>query len=842
MCKLRSAGSLLSAFLVVACLTTIGLPQSASAGGSGCEAVRAVVGVSARVSLDSAALKELDNDVETLANCMPAGAVLEFDLPELVLENSVELSSPITIKGNGASVQCPGDQGKGAFQIRSDDVTLSGLNFNGCFLNFTEGLIHVQNSKNFTLKHVDFEENKNVGGGPAGLSAAESEFTLLNVTAIDNNGSLGGVIAALDNSQATILNSNFTRNLALSNNGGAIYLQETNVTIRESTFEWNKAGGQGGALYAQFLDVEKNSEVYMIGCTFENNGPGKEEFRPGQQGGGLYLSGSNLKVSIKNSNFKLNKGFRGGAIYVKELSKLEIFNSSFVWNIALTREAKNGRGGGIFFSSVETRAVLDVSKSFFQSNHGDAGGAVAIQSRTVAKMNDVEFSQNFAHLAGGAIYALAENVDGFDALSMSLEMKRCLLESNRARFEGGGGIWLSQDEGAYLNATFKSMNFTENQGKEGGGILDYGGDLYVDDCSFKGNIAWDGGGALYATAGGENSSKKPSLIALRSSIFFENKATGVRHAVELETFDGKGGAVMMREGGVDSRIENCTFSKNEAGSGGALYGEDVRDLTVQDSYFSLGLALTGGALTVVGGASFGASFKNNVFSKNKARWGGAASFTYSGSKAPFPLIIVKQAHFLENLATDGGGAIDMEETRLLCTSCHFDSNSAGDERHAIGVGGAIRALSDCLLYLTDASITGCTATQSGGGVYIEGGIFSGTNLTTMNNTADKSGGGVAMHFEARASGQRWKCESCLFSGNKAATGGGIHFSSDNSVAEECQSLGATSPAKKNGSYFEFLAHCKNYDPLSDLSDQQVVLNKTSFQGNIGWKSGEFTIG
>ncbi|GMH41811.1 hypothetical protein BSKO_09721 [Bryopsis sp. KO-2023] len=118
MCRPRCGGSLLSTILVVACLATVCLPQSDSAGGSGCVDVRAVVEISARVILDSASLKELENDVQSLANCLPVGGVLEFDLAELVLDDSVELRSPITIEGNGASVQCPGDEGKGAFKIR----------------------------------------------------------------------------------------------------------------------------------------------------------------------------------------------------------------------------------------------------------------------------------------------------------------------------------------------------------------------------------------------------------------------------------------------------------------------------------------------------------------------------------------------------------------------------------------------------------------------------------------------------------------------------------------------------------------------------------------------------
>ncbi|GMH38989.1 hypothetical protein BSKO_06887 [Bryopsis sp. KO-2023] len=121
MCRPRCAGSLLSAFLVVACLATVGLPQTDSAGGSECKVVRAVVGVSARVILDSATLKELENDVQSLVDCLPVGGVLEMDLAELVLDDSVELRSPITIEGNGASVQCPGDQSKEAFLIRCLD-------------------------------------------------------------------------------------------------------------------------------------------------------------------------------------------------------------------------------------------------------------------------------------------------------------------------------------------------------------------------------------------------------------------------------------------------------------------------------------------------------------------------------------------------------------------------------------------------------------------------------------------------------------------------------------------------------------------------------------------------
>ncbi|GMH46190.1 hypothetical protein BSKO_14158 [Bryopsis sp. KO-2023] len=202
MCQPRRGGSLLSAFLVVACLATVGLPQSDSVGGSECEAVRAVIGISARVILDSATLKEMGNDVQSLVDCMPGGGVLELDLAEVVLDDSVVLRSPITIAGNGAAVQCPSGQGKGAFKIRSDDVTLSTLAFKGCFLNSLEGLIHVESSKNVSLENVEFEGNKNIGGGPAGLSAAQSDFRLLNVKAWNNTGSLGGVIAALNISEA----------------------------------------------------------------------------------------------------------------------------------------------------------------------------------------------------------------------------------------------------------------------------------------------------------------------------------------------------------------------------------------------------------------------------------------------------------------------------------------------------------------------------------------------------------------------------------------------------------------------------------------------------------------
>ncbi|GMH38829.1 hypothetical protein BSKO_06727 [Bryopsis sp. KO-2023] len=118
MCQPWSGGSLLLLTAIVAYLAAIGFTQSDSGGGSKCEAVRAAVGVSARVILDTATLKELDNDVETLTNCMPPGGVLEFDLPELVLDDSMELRSPIIIEGNGASVRCPDDQRKGAFKIR----------------------------------------------------------------------------------------------------------------------------------------------------------------------------------------------------------------------------------------------------------------------------------------------------------------------------------------------------------------------------------------------------------------------------------------------------------------------------------------------------------------------------------------------------------------------------------------------------------------------------------------------------------------------------------------------------------------------------------------------------
>ena len=166
-------------------------------------------------------------------------------------------------------------------------------------------------------------------------------------------------------------------------------------------------------------------------------------------------------------------------------------------------------------------------------------------------------------LGGGAVY----NLGTFTAT-------HTLFEGNHADRNGGAVF----NRGTF--STFFVLFDANTAGNRSGAIENRGdGMVLVNDSTFRGNQAQDGGGAI------GNMLSVPTTtgsFTIRRSLFVDNSSLA------------SGGAV-TNEAGV-MVIENSTFARNTSNQGGGVYSTSTAHTTIQFSTFSGNRADTGGAI------------------------------------------------------------------------------------------------------------------------------------------------------------------------------------------------------------------------------------------------------
>ncbi len=158
-------------------------------------------------------------------------------------------------------------------------------------------------------------------------------------------------------------------------------------------------------------------------------------------------------------------------------------------------------------------------------------------------------------------------------------------------------------------------------------------------------------------------------------------------------------------------IENCTFEKNIANFGGAIFVEFNSNVTINNSTFRHNHAE-------------GCNCISGICA------GGAILISERSS------MIISNTAFLNNTSDfDGGIAIIISAT-LLVSHSSINMNTAG--RH----GGAMAAFSNSSLTLTGSSLNDSKAEHSGGAMYLHesNGIISGCNISFSN--AKRAGGAI----------------------------------------------------------------------------------------------------
>ena len=208
-------------------------------------------------------------------------------------------------------------------------------------------------------------------------------WTHLSISSSNFTGGDGFIIFE---STVRITDSRFKSNSAIhaSGSGGALYMENSNVTITKSKFEYNSATGSGGAIFM------KKCYVTIANSVIKSNTVGKK-------GGGIHLT--RCSCTINNSEIKRNRASSGGGIYLTDSSRITINNSTLMSNVA------SSGGGGMWAFSSSTATITNSIISSNTAGRGKvAGGGLhfAIRSTTIIINSTI---MNNGASKGGGIYA-----------------------------------------------------------------------------------------------------------------------------------------------------------------------------------------------------------------------------------------------------------------------------------------------------------------------------------------------------------------------------------------------------------------------------------------------------
>jgi CSLREA domain-containing protein len=249
--------------------------------------------------------------------------------------------------------------------------------------------------------------------------------------------SRGGALYSEDTT-LTLADMAFVDNAAGTGGGGA-YVDDGTLTITGSVFSGNTAPGGGGALYLQTGEEGADVGVLVQGSTFTDN------TSEGGDGGALYLNTPEGDVVFERVNVSGNDaGDNGGGIYIDEIDggAFRMTGSTVSGN-----EAENA-GGGVYVSDLyDEGATIESSTISGNEVTGDDAGGVYIRSIDGdVLIENTTISGNRAYYSGGGIY--------FEYLydDHSTTIRNSTIVDNVAGTEpdsgdeyAGGGVYLYDD-------------------------------------------------------------------------------------------------------------------------------------------------------------------------------------------------------------------------------------------------------------------------------------------------------------------------------------------------------------------------------------------------------------
>lgn len=206
-----------------------------------------------------------------------------------------------------------------------------------------------------------------------GLYISNSTMTFNDVIITNNTASIiGGGLFIDALSDITMINVEVSNNRCIPNassNGGGIYINNSTVTINNSSIHDNSATGNSGGISNNISTLTiNNSSIYnnsVINNTTSNNG------------GGIYVLGT-TNTTISNSTLYNNTAYVGAGIYLTGTPTMNIVNSTISGNTAITNAG-----------AMRIVGVLSLINSTISANDSGATAAIVINSGTTSLGNTI---------------------------------------------------------------------------------------------------------------------------------------------------------------------------------------------------------------------------------------------------------------------------------------------------------------------------------------------------------------------------------------------------------------------------------------------------------------------
>jgi hypothetical protein len=211
----------------------------------------------------------------------------------------------------------------------------------------------------------------------------------------DISRSNGGAIYLRDGF-LSVRNSLFHFNRASEGYGGAIYTNASNISVSKCILEYNRSGFGGAAIFAT------SSSVHI-----ENNSISKDStYYPlgGEIGGGAIgcvYSITEIKCNLISNNFC---GMSGGGILINANIPLNSFNSIIYDNI-ITNNQCYSYGAGAYIGGISVVSNNIICQNQVLLHFSSAGGGIACRDSVLLNNNTI--SDNYCPNAGGGIYRWA---------------------------------------------------------------------------------------------------------------------------------------------------------------------------------------------------------------------------------------------------------------------------------------------------------------------------------------------------------------------------------------------------------------------------------------------------
>ena len=516
------------------------------------------------------------------------------------------------------------------------------------------------------------------GGNGGSISIVGDDATIINSNFTDNSARYGGAIFAGNSSGNTnISNALFERNHAVQD-GGAVHIRGSGVTLNDTRFYNNTADGHGGAIY--------------VGGTGESNVIYYSDFKDneaGDHGGAINWIAS--AGEIKYSNFTENSANYGGAVYLNGVS-----SHSELTNLIFTSNTARENGGAIDCNAT----MMNLTNTQFISNHAKYGAALCREANATGGFGfNNTFIANEASVSGAALAWLGVS---------NININNYTFINNTAGISGGA-IYVKEgsDNCRIRNSTFENNYVTDVRNGRGGAIDWIGLNGYVEDTVFKDSLAVNGG-TIYVAETADN-------FTVFNTSFISSRALG------------EGGSLLIYGDNVRVLSSNFTFSLALV-QGGSIATHNIKNITIDDCMFdyNVGAGYVDSSLKAYGEG--GAIYANNITLINisNSKFSGIESHSNGGAISAIRCndAILYNLTFNDELTIRNGGAISwINSTNLTIDSSRFNDVSASY------YGGAIY-----LYNMDDATVKNSvfngTVTPRGNG----GAISSDGNTTLRNNT------------------------------------------------------------------------------------------------------------